>query len=133
MTVAKAKSAGNRTIITVKGYIVGAIKGGGLNVNKRSVCFEKGKEPPFFNGIKSGILLADTPYTGNNEYDLEKLTDLLPISLDNCKNKNDKEIYNLSDNPHRQNELVTIKGRKCLYIVLDALGEDIEFISSPTP
>ena len=124
LTVAEAKKAEDKTIIVVKGYIVGAIIGGNGGFD---LCFEKGEEP-YFNGIRSGILLADEPYTIGKEYDFKGLTDLLPVSLNKCKKKLDKDNYNLCDKPDKQNTIVIVKGKKCLYNVQDALGDEIEFI-----
>ena len=126
LTVAEAKLAPDKSTITVNGYIVGAIMSG-TDVNNFTYCFEKGETKPYFEKIRAGILLADEPYKEGKEYDLVGFTDLLPVKLNACKRTKDKEQYNLCDNPDKQNMFVQIKGIKCLYIVQDALGDEIEF------
>ena len=121
LTVAQAKKVEADEIITVIGYIVGAVAEYDFGTS-----YQFSFDNPNYSNIKAGILLADKPYTANSpeeQYDIKDFTDLLPVSFSGCKPADIKKKFNLAENPRLHNKQVVIKGRKKYYVVKDGLGE----------
>ena len=123
MTVAQAKQAKKNVKIKVRGYIVGAVMGGGDFGSIVCPSFEA----PAFNDYKAGIILADKPFSKDisesEQFDLDNFNNLLFVSLNNSKPTKLKDELNLPDNPDNHNKRIEISGTAEGYIIGDGLKE----------
>lgn len=106
MTVAEAIAAPEQSNMTVKGYIVAAVKG-----NKENISFDY----PGFNNYNTAIVLADKPYDSNKTVDAQFPTgyqELLIVYLSDSKPAKLKDELNLVSHPENQNKFVQVTGRK---------------------
>ena len=106
MTVAGAIDAPEQPQLTVKGYIVAAVKG-----NKENISFDY----PGFNNYNTAIVLADKPYDSNKTVEAQFPTgyqELLIVYLSDSKPAKLKDELNLVSHPENQNKFVQVTGRK---------------------
>lgn len=106
MTVAGAIDAPEQTQLTVKGYIVAAVKG-----NKENISYDY----PGFNNYNTAIVLADKPYDSNKTVEAQFPTgyqELLIVYLSDSKPAKLKDELNLVSHPENQNKFVQVTGRK---------------------
>ena len=106
MTVAGAIDAPEQTQLTVKGYIVAAVKG-----NKENISYDY----PGFNNYNTAIVLADKPYDSNKTVEAQFPTgyqELLIVYLSDSKPAKLKDELNLVSHPENQNKFIQVTGRK---------------------
>ncbi len=106
MTVAEAIAAPEQSNMTVKGYIVAAVKG-----KKENISFDY----PGFNNYSTAIVLADKPYDSNKTAEAQFPTgyqELLIVYLSESKPAKLKDELNLVSHPENQNKFVQVTGRK---------------------
>lgn len=106
MTVAEAIAAPEQSNMTVKGYIVAAVKG-----KKENISFDY----PGFNNYNTAIVLADKPFDSNKTVDAQFPTgyqELLIVYLSDSKPAKLKDELNLVSHPENQNKFIQVTGRK---------------------
>ena len=106
MTVAGAIAAPEQSNMTVKGYIVAAVKG-----KKENISFDY----PGFNNYNTAIVLADKPYDSNKTVEAQFPTgyqELLIVYLSESKPAKLKDELNLVSHPENQNKFIQVTGRK---------------------
>ncbi len=106
MTVAEAIAAPEQSNMTVKGYIVAAVKG-----NKENISFDY----PGFNNYNTAIVLADKPYDSNKTVEAQfptRYQELLIVYLSDSKPAKLKDELNLVSHPENQNKFIQVTGRK---------------------
>ena len=106
MTVAEAIAAPEQSNMTVKGYIVAAVKG-----NKENISFDY----PGFNNYNTAIVLADKPYDSNKTAEAQfptRYQELLIVYLPESKPAKLKDELNLVSHPDNQNKFIQVTGRK---------------------
>lgn len=106
MTVAEAIAAPEQSNMTVKGYIVAAVKG-----KKENISFDY----PGFNNYSTAIVLADKPYDSNKTVEAQFPTgyqELLIVYLSDSKPAKLKDELNLVSHPENQNKFIQVTGRK---------------------
>lgn len=106
MTVAEAIAAPEQSDMTVKGYIVAAVKG-----NKENISYDY----PGFNNYNTAIVLADKPYDSNKTVEAQFPTgyqELLIVYLSGSKPAKLKDELNLVSHPENQNKFIQVTGRK---------------------
>jgi hypothetical protein len=106
MTVAEAIAAPEQSNMTVKGYIVAAVKG-----KKENISFDY----PGFNNYNTAIVLADKPYDSNKTAEVQFPTgyqELLIVYLSDSKPAKLKDELNLVSHPENQNKFIQVTGRK---------------------
>ena len=106
MTVAEAIAAPEQSNMTVKGYIVAAVKG-----KKENISFDY----PGFNNYSTAIVLADKPFDSNKTAEAQFPTgyqELLIVYLSDSKPAKLKDELNLVSHPENQNKFIQVTGRK---------------------
>ena len=106
MTVAGAIAAPEQSNMTVKGYIVAAVKG-----KKENISYDY----PGFNNYNTAIVLADKPYDSNKTVEAQFPTgyqELLIVYLPDSKPAKLKDELNLVSHPENQNKFIQVTGRK---------------------
>lgn len=106
MTVAEAIAAPEQSNMTVKGYIVAAVKG-----KKENISFDY----PGFNNYSTAIVLADKPFDSNKTAEAQFPTgyqELLIVYLSDSKPAKLKDELNLVSHPKNQNKFIRVTGRK---------------------
>ena len=106
MTVAEAIAAPEQSNMTVKGYIVAAVKG-----KKENISYDY----PGFNNYNTAIVLADKPYDSNKTVEAQFPTgyqELLIVYLPDSKPAKLKDELNLVSHPENQNKFIQVTGRK---------------------
>lgn len=106
MTVAEAIDAPEQSNMTVKGYIVAAVKG-----KKENISFDY----PGFNNYSTAIVLADKPFDSNKTAEAQFPTgyqELLIVYLSDSKPAKLKDELNLVSHPENQNKFIQVTGRK---------------------
>lgn len=106
MTVAEAIAAPEQSNMTVKGYIVAAVKG-----KKENISFDY----PGFNNYSTAIVLADKPFDSNKTAEAQFPTgyqELLIVYLSESKPAKLKDELNLVSHPENQNKFIQVTGRK---------------------
>ena len=106
MTVAGAIDAPEQSNMTVKGYIVAAVKG-----KKENISFDY----PGFNNYSTAIVLADKPFDSNKTVEAQFPTgyqELLIVYLSESKPAKLKDELNLVSHPENQNKFIQVTGRK---------------------
>ena len=110
MTVAEAIAAPEQSNMTVKGYIVAAVKG-----KKENISFDY----PGFNNYSTAIVLADKPFDSNKTAEAQFPTgyqELLIVYLSDSKPAKLKDELNLVSHPENQNKFVQVTGRMGYYL-----------------
>ena len=106
MTVAGAIAAPEQSNMTVKGYIVAAVKG-----KKENISYDY----PGFNNYNTAIVLADKPFDSNKTVEAQFPTgyqELLIVYLSESKPAKLKDELNLVSHPENQNKFIQVTGRK---------------------
>lgn len=106
MTVAEAIAAPEQPKLTVKGYIVAAVKG-----NKDNISFNS----PGFNNYNTAIVLADKPYNPDKSVEEQfptRYQELFVVYLSDSQPAKLKDELNLVSHPENQNKLIQVTGRK---------------------